>query len=45
MSNKEFCSFSRRVKILTAVILKVFRGLKFEHNAENGQNTKLGGEL
>jgi len=45
LHNKEFCSFSRHAKILTAGIHKVFRGLKFEHNAENGQNTKLGNGL
>ena len=41
LHNKKFCSFSRRAKILTAGILEVFRGLKFDHNGENGENRKL----
>ncbi|MBW1616365.1 MAG: hypothetical protein JRJ49_07520 [Deltaproteobacteria bacterium] len=39
--NKGVCSFARLAKILTAGILTVFRGLKFEHNAANGQTAKL----
>ena len=37
MKNVQFCLRSRKAKILTAGILVVFRGLKFEHDAEIGQ--------
>jgi hypothetical protein len=37
-SNKiQFCSILRQTQILTTGIHKVFRGLKFESNAEIGQ--------
>ena len=32
--NVQFCSRSRKAKILTAGIYRIFRGLKFEHDAE-----------
>ena len=37
LKNVQFCSSSRKMKILTAGIHKVFRGLKFESDAEIGQ--------
>ena len=36
--NVQFCSRSRKAKILTTGIPGVFRGLKFEPDAEIGQN-------
>jgi hypothetical protein len=33
----DFCSISRKAKILTTGILEVFRGLKFEPDTEIGQ--------
>jgi len=35
--NAQFCSSSRKAKILTIGIHGVFRGLKFEPDAEIGQ--------
>jgi hypothetical protein len=35
--NVQFCSRSRKAKILTAGIYGIFRGLKFELDAEIGQ--------
>jgi len=35
--NVHFCSRSRKVKILTTGIHVVFRGLKFEHDADIGR--------
>ncbi len=43
--NKLLCSFVRLAKILTAGIHEVFRGLKFEHNAANGQSSLLYSEI
>ncbi|MBW1616824.1 MAG: hypothetical protein JRJ49_09905 [Deltaproteobacteria bacterium] len=43
--NKEFCSFTRHAKILTAGIHIVFRGLKKKFNTANGQTTKLCAEI
>jgi hypothetical protein len=37
LKNVQFCSSSRKRKILTTGIQLVFRGLKFETNAEIGQ--------
>jgi hypothetical protein len=37
LENAHFCSSSRKAKILTAGIHRVFRGLKFEPDAEIGQ--------
>jgi hypothetical protein len=37
LQNAYFCSSSRKANILTADIHCVFRGLKFEHDAEIGQ--------
>jgi hypothetical protein len=37
LKNGQFCSKSRQAKILTTGIHRVFRGLKFETNAEIGQ--------
>ena len=37
LKNVQFCSRSRQAKILTTVIHRVFRGLKFEPNAEIGR--------
>jgi len=37
LKNAYFCSSSRKAIILTTVILLVFRGLKFEPDAEIGQ--------
>ena len=35
--NVQFCSRSRKAKILTTEIYLIFRGLKFELDAEIGQ--------
>jgi hypothetical protein len=37
LESADFCSSSRKAKILTAGIHKVFRGLKFEPDTEIGQ--------
>jgi len=37
LKNGNFCSSSRKAKILTTGIHGVFRGLKFETDAEIGQ--------
>jgi len=37
LKNANFCLSSRKVKILTTGILKVFRGLKFEPDKEIGR--------
>jgi hypothetical protein len=37
LKNTQFCSRSKKAKILTAGIPKVFRGLEFEPDAEIGQ--------
>jgi len=37
LKNAYFCSSSRKAKILTTGIHRVFRGLKFELDAEIGQ--------
>ncbi|MCK4467988.1 MAG: hypothetical protein KAU60_06510, partial [Desulfobacterales bacterium] len=37
MKNVQFCSSSRKAKILTGGIHRVFRGLKFEPDAVIGQ--------
>ncbi len=41
MQNVQFCSSSRKVKILTTGIYWIFRGLKFETDAEIGQKGTL----
>ncbi len=37
LKNVQFCSRSRKAKILTTGIYGIFRGLKFESDAEIGQ--------
>jgi len=37
LKNAQFCSSSRKAKILTTGIYVIFRGLKFEFDAEIGQ--------
>jgi hypothetical protein len=37
LKNVQFCSSSRKAKILTGGIYLIFRGLKFEPDAEIGQ--------
>jgi hypothetical protein len=37
LKNAQFCSRSKKAKIITAGIPKVFRGLEFEPDAEIGQ--------
>ena len=37
LKNAQFCSRSRKAKILTTGIYLIFRGLKFESDAEIGQ--------
>jgi hypothetical protein len=37
LKNAQFCSSSRKAKILTAGIYRIFRGLKFEPDTEIGQ--------
>ena len=37
LKNAQFCSRSRKIKILTTGIYLIFRGLKFESDAEIGQ--------
>jgi len=37
LKNGNFCSSSRKAKISTTGIYRIFRGLKFEHDAEIGQ--------
>jgi hypothetical protein len=37
LKNVQFCSSSRKAKILNAGIHRVFRGLKFESDTEIGQ--------
>jgi len=37
LKNAQFCSSSRKAKILTAGIYGIFRGLKFEPDTEIGQ--------
>jgi hypothetical protein len=37
LQNADFCSSSRKAIILTAGILQVFRGFKFELDAEIGE--------
>ena len=37
LKNGNFCSSSRKAKISTTGTYKIFRGLKFEHDAEIGQ--------
>jgi hypothetical protein len=41
LHNVHFCSSSRKAKILTGGIRWVFRGLKFEPDAEIGQKGTL----
>jgi len=41
LQNVQFCSSSRKVKILTTGIYWIFRGLKFEPDAEIGQKGTL----
>ena len=41
MQNVQFCSSSRKAKILTTGIYWIFRGLKFESDAEIGQKGML----
>ena len=41
LQNVQFCSSSRKVKILTTGIYWIFRGLKFETDAEIGQKGAL----
>ncbi len=41
LKNGRFCPRSRRAKILTAGIHRVFRGLRFEPNAEIGQKRRF----
>ena len=38
LKNGNFCSSSRKVKIPTTGIYRIFRGLKFEPDAEIGHN-------
>jgi len=37
LKNVQFCSRARKAKILTTGIYGIFRGLKFESDAEIGQ--------
>jgi serine acetyltransferase len=37
LKNVNFCSSSRKAKVLTTGIYKIFRGLKIEPDAEIGQ--------
>jgi len=41
LQNVQFCSSSRKAKILTTGIYWIFRGLKFEPDAEIGQKGTL----
>ena len=41
LQNIQFCSSSRKAKILTAGIYWIFRGLKFELDEEIGQKGAL----
>ena len=41
MQNVQFCSSSRKARILTTGIYWIFRGLKFESDAEIGQKETL----
>ena len=41
LQNVQFCSSSRKAKILTTGIYCIFRGLKFEPDAEIGQKGTL----
>jgi len=41
LQNVQFCSSSRKAKILTTGIYWIFRGLKFESDAEIGQKGTL----
>ena len=42
LKNAQFCSSSRKAKILTAGILVVFRELKFEHDVPPMAGDKRG---
>ena len=41
LKNTDFCSSSRKAKLLTTGILEVFRGLKFELDAEIEQKSGI----